>query len=385
MKLARMISPLLLLAGTSALAQTPGDIALGVPAYGGNGCPAGSAAATLSPDGKSLSILFDNYIVQAGGTSGNTVDRKSCNIAIPVTVPAGYSVSVFKIDYRGFNSLPQGASSQFNVEYFFAGSQGPRFQKAFSGPVNDDFLISNEVVAQTVSWSPCGEDVNLRANTSLMAQTNSAYQQTMATVDSADISAAVVFQLAWRSCGSGPINPGPGPINPNPQPTYPQPQPTYPPNPQPTYPPYPQPQPTYPPYPQPQPTYPPYPQPQPTYPPSTGSCAIDQGYDVYGRLVYNVRDRYGRVLAQELDYNSALRDAQLYDRNGSCSGGYVPTPNPYPRPQPQPVNTCSIAQGRNAYGQTLYRVMNRSGAVLYTTTNYQDAIRAQQTTPACLR
>ncbi len=271
MKLARMISPLILLAGTSALAQTPGDIALGTPAYGGNGCPAGSAAATLSPDGKSLSILFDNYIVQAGGTSGNTVDRKSCNIAIPVTVPAGYSVSVFKIDYRGFNSLPQGASSEFNVEYFFAGSQGPRFQKAFSGPVNDDFIISNEVVAQTVSWSPCGEDVNLRANTSLMAQTNSAYQQTMATVDSADINAAVVFQLAWRTCGSGPVNPGPGPgpINPN--------------------------------------------------------------------------------------------------------------------PQPQPINTCSIAQGRNAYGQTLYRVMNRSGAVLYTTTNYQDAIRAQQTTPACFR
>ena len=38
------------------------DIALGVPGYGGNGCPAGSASVTLSPDAKSLSIIFDQFI-----------------------------------------------------------------------------------------------------------------------------------------------------------------------------------------------------------------------------------------------------------------------------------------------------------------------------------
>ena len=47
------------------------DISLGQPGYGGTGCPSGSVSATLSPDSKSLSLLFDSYLVQAGGTAAN--------------------------------------------------------------------------------------------------------------------------------------------------------------------------------------------------------------------------------------------------------------------------------------------------------------------------
>ena len=62
------------------------DIRLGRPGYGGNGCPAGSASATLSPDRKALSIIFDEFMVEAGGSTRRKVSRKSCNIAIPVHV-----------------------------------------------------------------------------------------------------------------------------------------------------------------------------------------------------------------------------------------------------------------------------------------------------------
>src|SRR5262249_52788568 len=60
------------------------DIYLGIPSYGGTGCPAGTASVTLSPDAKALSILFDTYVAEVGGTSGKTLDRKSCNVAVPV-------------------------------------------------------------------------------------------------------------------------------------------------------------------------------------------------------------------------------------------------------------------------------------------------------------
>jgi hypothetical protein len=100
------------------------DISLGQPGYGGTGCPAGTVSVTLSPDAKSLSLLFDEYQVSVGGETGRSFDRKSCNIAIPVHVPQGLSVSILKIDFRGFNHLPRSASSQFNVEYFFAGTKG---------------------------------------------------------------------------------------------------------------------------------------------------------------------------------------------------------------------------------------------------------------------
>lgn len=175
------------------------DISLGVPGFGGSGCPGGSVSATLSPDAKSLSILFDQYQVAVGGTSGKSFDRRSCNIAIPVHVPQGRSISVLAIDYRGFNHLPGGGGSQFNVEYFFAGARGPTFRKDFRGPLDSDYTITNNLVADTLVWSACGADVNLRTNSSMRVST-SANAEAMATVDSQDVKAAIIYHLQWRAC-----------------------------------------------------------------------------------------------------------------------------------------------------------------------------------------
>ncbi len=182
-----------------ATAAHADDISLGIPGYGGTGCPGGSVSATLSPDAKSLSLLFDSYLVEAGGDTGKSFDRKSCNVAIPVHVPQGLSVSILAIDYRGYNNIPSGANSQFSVEYFFAGTRGPTFSRRFNGPVDADYLIQNRLTAQAIVWSACGADVNLRTNSSIRVTTR-ANRQAMATVDSEDVSAAIIYQLQWRRC-----------------------------------------------------------------------------------------------------------------------------------------------------------------------------------------
>lgn len=179
-------------------AQAQAAIQLGMPGYGGTGCPANSASVSLSPDQSSLSILFDQYVVEAG--NGRTMDRKSCNIAIPVRVPQGYSISVFQVDYRGFNSLPVGARANFNVEYFFAGSRGVRQAKTFYGPSSNLYELTDHLTAEAVVWSACGADTNLRVNTSMMVQTNRRQEQAMSTVDSADVTAGLVYHVAWRRC-----------------------------------------------------------------------------------------------------------------------------------------------------------------------------------------
>lgn len=175
-----------------------GSISLGLPGYGGTGCPAGSVSTTLSPDSKALSLIFDGYQVEAGGTTGRTFDRKSCNVAIPVHVPQGQSVAIISIDYRGFNHLPARASSQFDVEYFFAGGTGPAFRRTFTGPLDQDYTINNQLVAQSLVWSPCGADVNIRTNSSMRVTTPG--PQALATVDSEDVNAAIVYHLQWRRC-----------------------------------------------------------------------------------------------------------------------------------------------------------------------------------------
>ncbi|MCB0364881.1 MAG: DUF4360 domain-containing protein [Bdellovibrionaceae bacterium] len=166
--------------------------------YGGNGCPAGSASITLSPDASTLSILFDQYMAEA---APRKFARKSCNISVPVHVPQGYSVSLMKIDYRGFNMLPRGAYSDFNVEYFFAGQRGPKMTRRFRGEQAEEYLIQDGLVASAMVWSACGADVNLRVNSSIMVNnTRNRSEDALMTVDSVDIKSGIVYHLAWRTC-----------------------------------------------------------------------------------------------------------------------------------------------------------------------------------------
>ena len=150
----------------------------------------------LTPNTK---YYFRVAVVEAGGETNKSMQRKSCNIAIPVHVPQGLSVSILNIDYRSYNSLPQGARSTFAVEYFFAGKRGPRFNKTFNGALDQDYLIQNKLQASALVWSACGADVNLRTNSSIRVQTKQ-NKEALATVDSQDVSAAIVYQLQWKQC-----------------------------------------------------------------------------------------------------------------------------------------------------------------------------------------
>ncbi len=193
----KIILTIIALSSSSAFSD---DIRLGQPAYGGNGCPNGSLSAALSPDSKTLSVLFDSYQAEAGYTTGRNTDRKSCNIAVPVHVPQGVSISLFQLDYRGFNRIPAGGSSRLSVDYFFAGGVGPRTSRFFSGPQSQDYLVTDQVEAGAIVWSPCGVDTNLRVNSSMVATTNSHNDQVLATVDSTDIKAGLVYHVQTRAC-----------------------------------------------------------------------------------------------------------------------------------------------------------------------------------------
>ena len=174
---------------------------LGYPSTGGNGCPQGTVSASLSPDSSELSILFDEFITEAGPAVGKRIDRKSCNISIPVSVPQGYSVSVIGVDYRGFVALPNRQTrATFSAEYFFANSRGPRFVKSFYGEQFGDYFLENDLLVTAHVWSACGAQTNLRVNASMALTNSSRFDDAMATVDSADISSGIIYQLQWKRC-----------------------------------------------------------------------------------------------------------------------------------------------------------------------------------------
>lgn len=186
---------------TSTSAFAVDGVFLGQPGYGGNGCPAGTVSAVLSPDAKSLSVVFDAYQVEVAGRT--RIARKNCDLQIPVHVPSGWSFSVIQLDYRGFNSLPAGARSELVADYFFAGNgaNSVRYAKTFTGPSDKDYLFTNKLGVEATVWSPCdGADAILRAKTDLRLYGNTRGDQALSTVDSVDIKSGLLYQFQWRRC-----------------------------------------------------------------------------------------------------------------------------------------------------------------------------------------
>lgn len=197
------------------------------PSYSGTGCPQGSVSATLSPNGTSLSLLFDAYVTEAGGTTGQLRTAKNCQINIPFTVPPGYAVQVVKMDYRGFVSVPNGARSTFGAGFRFLeingrGTNSRRVLRAsvLTGPRQENFVLSS--IVRGPEFSPCGRSFVLAAESMLNVQSNRAGESAVSTIDSLDATQTpMIYSLRWKRCGG---HQGPGPDGPHPGPRPPRPR-----------------------------------------------------------------------------------------------------------------------------------------------------------------
>ncbi len=157
--------------------------------YGGNGCPAGSASVSVSPDGQELSILFDQFIAL-----GNDVakSRRSCNLSIPIKVPQGFQISLYDADYRGY--VAPNTTGRLRAEYFFAGQRGPVFSRTFKG--ESDYNVRDQLATVGDIWSRCGDSANMRVNAAMSARGKG-----MATVDSFDLAhRGLVYHIKYRQC-----------------------------------------------------------------------------------------------------------------------------------------------------------------------------------------
>ncbi len=190
MKYAALVAALLALSAAGAQAQDPlPAVSLGEPGYGGSGCPDGSGSVVLGFSKQAAAYVFDAYAV---GDNGRAVDRKTCAIAIPVTVPAGVSVAVRNVAFRGAAKLPDGQDATISVELFSAGETGEINEIPLTGPTDTGYLRFVTVPDDQLKWSDCGADINLRVNTSL--RTRSDKQSNVA------LNALIVYPLATKAC-----------------------------------------------------------------------------------------------------------------------------------------------------------------------------------------
>jgi hypothetical protein len=176
---------LLTIATSSSIAAPDNNtVHFKAPAIAGSGCPAGSSDFAITPDGSTLSILFDSYIAEPG--------NKSCNLAVPVHVPNGFQVSTMTADFRGFIE----GRGELRRSYFFAGGRTPTMKTKLYNRYGDDYTVHDDLMIMSESWSRCGEDVNMRINSRIRTRSRGS----SISVDSLDLSSGVVFHLKYRRC-----------------------------------------------------------------------------------------------------------------------------------------------------------------------------------------
>lgn len=179
-----------------------------LPDYGGSGCPQGSISAILSPDQRTLSVLFDAYVARAGGDTGQPRSALNCKLKIPFNVPAGYRVQVVKMDYRGFISVPLGANAVFSASVHYLEKDGrptktPKFRrgKIFKGPRQEEVMLTSFLRGQ--HWSPCGQSFVLMAESRLAVNTNPSHDDALSAIDSMDaVQKPVRYSLRWQKCNA---------------------------------------------------------------------------------------------------------------------------------------------------------------------------------------
>jgi len=166
-----------------------------------NGCPEGSYSIVMSPDGTTLSILFDRFTVESSKTQ-----RKVCRISAPLNLPANYSIGVYKVDYRGFAKVAAKQETQLDVQYFLGpqdNKHGRVFKRKIKGPHENDYLFTENIGAGQMKRVGCGAAAVLNVGITLSLngdlRTGGA---AMASLDTADAGpgGALVYHLDLKKC-----------------------------------------------------------------------------------------------------------------------------------------------------------------------------------------
>jgi hypothetical protein len=187
--------------------------------YSGTGCPQGTVSTAVSPDGSSLSILFDEFRVEVPQYQNKipTNDQKSCALSFTATLPPGMMADKLEVTMqaRGATILDQGVEGFFSsilVGYNgIARSKGSptliavkQWRNRRTANVDENWTETPKPVVQL--QSACsgtqGRDIRFDLKNHILAETPSGdvNKHGMITVDSNDVTGFLKFTLRTKPC-----------------------------------------------------------------------------------------------------------------------------------------------------------------------------------------
>jgi len=165
-------------------------------------CGGGAYSLVNSPDGTSISVLFDQFSAEGNRAVAGVV-RTRCDIKIPLNLPAGYTLGVFQMDYRGFAHLGSGQEAELGVDYGVGREGGGRrFHRKLKGPHDRDFIFTEKIGTGILKRAGCGEEATLKLHARLDLTPNLGPRDAMITLDSLDgaLRGGVVFYIDLKKC-----------------------------------------------------------------------------------------------------------------------------------------------------------------------------------------
>lgn len=174
----------------------------------GSGCGPTTAQAIVTPDGQTLSVLFDKYSAEIGEGSENPQLRqinKTCEILITADVPAGVQYSIERVNFRGFAALPTSAHGYHRFSVKIPGQAVPSLREAqLKGGIVDNYDIAIAGKPGRNNWSTCNSRTQqISILSDLMVRylpTSRDTAMAQITLDSTDVATSSQFKLIWQRC-----------------------------------------------------------------------------------------------------------------------------------------------------------------------------------------
>jgi hypothetical protein len=191
----------------TALAQTVNQVQVTGFTYGGSGCPQGTSVSgqisATNPGGRAdlLILSFDSFRASQGKNISPSERQKSCNIAINLRIPQGYSFSLYRAQYAGYADLPVGMRGVHKITYSFPFSNTATFQTVLNGLYQSNYQRTDTLQSSALVWSPCSQLVPLNLRTSVALRGD---RTPNASISVKQITGKVTqrYGIQWRKCTS---------------------------------------------------------------------------------------------------------------------------------------------------------------------------------------
>ncbi|KAJ2996668.1 hypothetical protein HDV02_006306 [Globomyces sp. JEL0801] len=123
--------------------------------YIGSGCPSGSVEGSLAEDKSKFDLKFKNIMAMSGPNVPLVESQKSCDIAVDLQYPSGYSYAITSIDYKGNVNLPSGLIVAHSASLSFGTESLMKSKAQLSGPIVTDYNLVDTMAQANYVWSRC--------------------------------------------------------------------------------------------------------------------------------------------------------------------------------------------------------------------------------------